>query len=68
MATPAMGATMKGPMYTIRENGAQHGGHVFHLRFSTFKGSPLKHNKEEGAAAGCGKEGVQTALCALSEM
>jgi len=39
MATPFMGAAMKGPMYCLRENGAQHGGHRFHLCVSTFKGS-----------------------------
>jgi len=33
--TPAMGAAMMGPMYSLRENGAQHGGRGFHLRLST---------------------------------
>jgi len=35
MVTPAMEATMIGPMYSVRENGAQHGGRRFHLRLST---------------------------------
>jgi len=29
-----MGAAMIGPMYSLRENGAQHGGRGFHLRAS----------------------------------
>ena len=35
MVTPAMGAAMIGPMYSLPENGAQHGGRWFHLRLST---------------------------------
>jgi len=34
MVTPAMGAAMIGPMYSLRGNGAQHGGREFHLRLS----------------------------------
>jgi len=39
MMTPAMGAAMIGPMYSLRENGAQYGGRGFHLRLSTLQGS-----------------------------
>jgi len=39
MVTPAMGAAMIGPMYTLRGNGAQHGGRGIHLRLSTLQGS-----------------------------
>ena len=35
MVTPAMGAAMIGPMYSLRENGAQRGDGGFHLRLST---------------------------------
>jgi len=42
MATPAMGAAMIGPMYSLRENEAQHGGHDFYLGLSTFQGSSLR--------------------------
>jgi len=35
MVTPAMGGAMIGPMYSLRGNGAQHGGCGFHLRLST---------------------------------
>jgi len=38
MVTPAMGAAMIGPMYSLRENRAKYGG-GFHLRLSTLKGS-----------------------------
>jgi len=41
MLTPAMGAAMISPMYSVRENGAQHGFHGFHLRVSTLQGSTL---------------------------
>jgi len=34
--TPGMAAAMKGPMCSLGENGAQHGGQGFHLRLSTF--------------------------------
>jgi len=30
MVTPAMRAALKGLMYSLRENGAQHGGQGFH--------------------------------------
>ena len=40
MVTPAMGAAMKDQIFSLRENGAQHG---FHLRHSTFQGSTLQH-------------------------
>jgi len=39
MVTPAMGAAMMGPMYSLRENGAQHGFRGFHLRLSTLQDS-----------------------------
>jgi len=39
MVTPAMGIAMKCPMYSLRENGAELGGHGFHLRLCTFQGS-----------------------------
>jgi len=39
MVTPAMGAAKVGPMYSLRKNGDQHGGHGFHLHLSTFQGS-----------------------------
>jgi len=39
MVTPAMGAAMIGPMYSLWENRAQHGGGGFHLRLSILKGS-----------------------------
>ena len=39
--SPAMGAAMIGPIFSLRENGAQHGGR-FHLRFSAFQGSISK--------------------------
>ena len=32
MVTPVMGAAMKGPTYSLQENGTQHGGHGLHLR------------------------------------
>jgi len=35
MVIPSMGAAMIGPMYSLRENRAQHGGGGFHLRLST---------------------------------
>jgi len=34
MVTPATAAAMICPMYSLRENGAQHGGRGFHLRLS----------------------------------
>ena len=34
MVTPAMAAAMISPAYSLRENGAQHGGRGFHLRLS----------------------------------
>jgi len=34
-----MGAAMMDPMYSLRENGAQHGGRGVHLRLSTLLGS-----------------------------
>jgi len=34
-----MGAAMKGSMLSLRENGAQHGGHGLLLRISTFQSS-----------------------------
>jgi len=34
-----MGAAMMGPIYSLRENGAQHGGHGLRLRVSTLQGS-----------------------------
>jgi len=37
-----MRAAIKGSMYSLRGNGAQHGGHRFHLRLSTFQGSRLR--------------------------
>jgi len=37
MVTPAMTTTMIGSIYSLQINGAQHGGHVFHLRLSTFQ-------------------------------
>jgi len=39
IVTTVMGAAMKGPMYSLRENGAQDGGNGCHLRLSTLKGS-----------------------------
>jgi len=39
MGTPALGAAMKGPFYSLRGNGAQHGGHEFHACLATFQGS-----------------------------
>jgi len=39
MVTPATGAAMIGPMYSLRENGAQHGGGGFHLHLSTLQDS-----------------------------
>jgi len=39
MVTPAMGSAMKGPLYSLRENGAQHGGFGFHLRLSSYQDS-----------------------------
>jgi len=36
MATSAMGAAMKGPMYSFMENGAERGGHVFHFALLYF--------------------------------
>jgi len=39
MVTPAMGTAMKDPMYSSEENWAQHGGHGFQWRLSTFQGS-----------------------------
>jgi len=47
MVTPARGAAMIGPMYFLRGNGAQHGGHAFHLRLSTFQGSSTKQLPED---------------------
>jgi len=38
MVTPAMEAALIGPLYSLRKNGAQHGGHEFHLRLSTYWG------------------------------
>jgi len=35
IVTPARGAAMIGPMYSLRENRAQHGGGGFHLHLST---------------------------------
>jgi len=37
VVTPAMRAAMTGPIYSLRENGAQHGGHGFHLSPSTYR-------------------------------
>jgi len=43
MVTLAIGAAMRGPlMYSLRENGAQHGGRGFHLGLSTFQDSILE--------------------------
>jgi len=36
-----MGVPMIGPTFFVRENGAKHGGHGFHLRLYTFQGSNL---------------------------
>jgi len=36
MVTSAKTAAMKGPMFFLRENGAQYGGHRFILRSSLF--------------------------------
>jgi len=41
MMALAMWAAMKGPMYSLRENGIQHGSHGFHLRLSTFQDSKI---------------------------
>jgi len=41
MVTPTEGAAMTGPMYSLRGNGAQHGGHGFQFGLSTFQGSRL---------------------------
>ena len=42
MVTLAIEAAMIGPIYPLREKGAQHGGCGFNLRLSTFQGS--SHN------------------------
>jgi len=34
--TPAMEAAMIGSLYSLRENGGQHGGDGFYLRLSTY--------------------------------
>jgi len=44
MVTSAMGAAMMGPMYSLKENGAQHGFRTFHLRLSTLQGSTWEFN------------------------
>jgi len=50
MVTPAMGTAMKGPMDSLRESGAQYGGHMFPLRLSTFRGSWLSWVRALGVA------------------
>jgi len=39
MVTLVKGAAIKGPIYSLRENGIQHDGQEFHLLLSTFQGS-----------------------------
>jgi len=39
MVTPAMGAAMMGPMYSLWLNGAQHDFRGFHFRLSILQGS-----------------------------
>jgi len=39
MAIRSVVAAMKGPMHSVRMNGAQLGGHGFHLSLSTFQTS-----------------------------
>jgi len=48
MATPAMEAAMIGSMYSLRENGAQHGFRGFPLRLSTLQGSTGSSNFRRG--------------------
>ena len=39
MVNAAIEAAMKGPMYSLREDGGQNNSHRFHLRLFTLQGS-----------------------------
>ena len=49
MVTPAMGAALMDPMYSLRENGAQPGIRGFHLLLSTLQGSRLDYFRKHMA-------------------